>query len=249
MIRRKYDSRLMRYVSPMVRSLRVYIDVGGTKGKLHTWIQSIAALASICAVALLIWANFQTQQQIELQRQGLSNVDSTVAVIRQQVGVLQEQNDLQREFNIISRENKRESSDRFLEDNKPEVELAGADCKIVGNIFRLHLNFNNHGKSTAEEVTRIFALKPIDVNIPPVYVDTTVFSPLPAGTSIIEKLPTNISRGDYLIRVKLNWKWKAVQKNYTAVFYRILRCSTNDSTCNTYAEPESEAVNNWKNIP
>jgi len=240
----KRSTRLMSRTRPII------FQVSEPQKKGRFVIEITIALANTIAVLILVWANCQTREQIgiqreqlKLQRKSIENIDSTLYMMHEQILAQQEANSLQRGFNMLSQENLNVTSSKFVEENKPIINLSKIDCRTENNVKKIFFNYENIGKSIASNVRADIFIKDFTTLI---LLSTEIDSYRSITPDKIQVSPRNVPKWDIYVLVKLTWQWEYNKKGYAANFSKTVISGpiTDSCSCYTIMADESEII--WR---
>ena len=195
--------------------------------KTRSWPERIALITAICVLLVMVWNSFQTRQSIKLTRDSVNKLDTAFALTREANKLMSGQLDVMRDEYNLSKSSFEVQKDQsvavvkdLIEKGRPNVIISFTKVDTLGSGLIAYVDFTNVGGADAVDVKDSVTIK--KVRIPK---DSLVGSS--EYPEISKNRPVNVSfpipsyRGDFLIRIKLKYKWAAYGFPYESEkFYR-----------------------------
>lgn len=199
-----------------------------------------SSLATTGALFVLICATYQTKTAIDLQKDYIESLDSSLALTRGQMALQDSANELTRQQIFQSEKDRSQKTREYIDQRKPWLVLLRTDSSLKSGKPIFHFNIRNDGKAEASSISKTITF--FDTKYKPLGWDQMQIEDLFSSNKKTVTENCRFSKMDTLLMlIHLEWSWREYDKNYSNDLYRI---AIFDSLSNKYSVQEIPA-NEW----
>jgi hypothetical protein len=226
------------------------------------WFENVAAATTIGAMGFLIYSIIQTNDLVNLQQKTTKGIDSTLIIQTQLLSTMQQTYSFLARYQVMrdslfyadlkardSIKNKEiiaqgEELKKYINDNKPYVQISKIDCSMNGDALVANINYENMGKMAISDFKATFEARSVSGTYAWSTLKEEYMLLMPNVTKIS---PLKIAQPEELyLRIKFIWKWPAFNQLDSVSYYKIINIDRANGSCNCKTVPDNEGILFWK---